>query len=155
QAKVWANFFDTLDVNQPSNGWLGINNWRQLKPGDFVAWKEGKVSSAGNTGHVMIVAGTPGNAVQENGYRYFEVPVIDSSSVYHFAPERLPPNASQKHRNGVGIGTVRILLSDTDAPIGYWAGTYWGEGETPVEGPTFSDMVRFAPMTSLQDDNDR
>ncbi len=149
QAKIWAHFFNTLDSTQAFHGWLGISNWRDLSPGDFIAWVEGKSSSSGNTGHVMMVAGKPGGVKEENGFSFFEVPVIDSSSVYHFAPERLPPNAHQEHRNGLGIGTVRIILSKSNEPIGYWAGTYWGEGDKPVKGPTLDTMVRFARMTSL------
>lgn len=148
QAKVWASFFNTLDPIQPTNGWLGISNWRNLKPGDFVAWKEGSTEST-NTGHVMIVLDQPSQIREENGYRYIEIPVIDSSSVYHFAPEQLPPNAHQSHRDGLGKGSIRLILSTDDNPIGYWAGTYWGEGSKPVMNPTYSKMIRFARMVSL------
>lgn len=148
QAKVWARFFATLDSNQAHDGWLGISNWRDLSPGDFIAWVEGK-SSSGNTGHVMMVMGRPSEIRQENGICYFEIQVIDSSSVYHFAPEKLPPHAGQQHRNGLGEGCVRIVLSKTNEPIGYWAGTYWGEGNKPVKGPTLDTLVSFARMTSL------
>ncbi|MBX9725065.1 MAG: hypothetical protein K2X81_26920 [Candidatus Obscuribacterales bacterium] len=41
------------------------------------------------------------------------------------------------------------MLSKTNEPIGYWAGTYWGEGDKPVRGPTLNTLVRFARMTSL------
>ncbi|MBX9722390.1 MAG: hypothetical protein K2X81_13395, partial [Candidatus Obscuribacterales bacterium] len=149
QAKIWARFFDTLDSNVPFHGWLGISNWRDLSPGDFVAWVEGNAAAGGNTGHVMMAAGKPSGIKQEDGYSFFEIPVIDSSSVYHFSPEKLPPNAHQEHRNGLGMGIVRIMLSKTNEPIGYWAGTYWGEGDKPVKGPTLDTMVRFARMTSL------
>jgi putative intracellular protease/amidase len=154
QAKIWAQFFDSLDKNQPHDGWLAISNWKDLRPGDLIAWQEGKISPGGNTGHVMMVRGTPGEIQQQKEFRYFEVPVIDSSSVYHFPPEHLPPKASQAHRNGLGTGNVRILLSDDNAPIGYWAGTYWGEGQKQINHPTFTKLVRFARMTPLQKTND-
>lgn len=150
QAKVWASFFNTLDSQQAHDGWLAISDWRNLKPGDFIAWKEGG-ANASNTGHVMLAAGKPSAIQQSDGYRYFEIQVIDSSSVYHFQPEYLPPKASQRHRNGVGVGCIRIILSDTNEPIGYWAGTYWGEGQKPVRKPTYSKLVRFARMVSLQE----
>ncbi len=150
QAKIWARYFDTLDSNQPKDGWLRINNWHDLRPGDIIAWQESG-SAAGNTGHVMMVAAKPSSIQQNYGYHFFEIPVIDSSSVYHFAPEYLPPKAGQKHRNGVGMGVVRIILSDSDVPIGYWSGTYWGEGDKPINGPGFSKMVRFARMMPLTD----
>ncbi len=148
QAKIWASFFDTLDSSQPTNGWLGITDWRNLQPGDLIAWKEGS-AEARNTGHVMMVLRPPSGIRQEDGYRFIEIPVIDSSSVYHFSPERLPPNASQTHRNGLGEGNIRLILSANDEPIGYWAGTYWGEGDKPINGPTSSKLIRFARMVSL------
>lgn len=150
QAKIWARFFDTLNSNRPRDGWLGISDWHNLRPGDFIAWQEGK-SASGNTGHVMLVADRPSDIKQENGVRYIEVSVIDSSSVYHFSPEHLPPNAHQQHRDGLGAGSVRIVLSGADAPIGYWEGTYWGEGRRRISEPTLSKTVRFARMMSLQE----
>ncbi|MBX9689669.1 MAG: DJ-1/PfpI family protein [Candidatus Obscuribacterales bacterium] len=148
QAKIWASFFDTLNSNTATDGWLGISDWRNLRPGDFIAWKEGS-DAARNTGHVMMVLHQPGSIQELNGYRYIEIPVIDSSSVYHFPPERLPPNANQTRRNGVGEGCIRLILSASDQPIGYWAGTYWGEGDEPVTRPSFSKLIRFARMVSL------
>ena len=154
QAKIWAQFFDSLDSSQARDGWLAISNWKDLKPGDLIAWQEGKISPGGNTGHVMMVQGKPSEIQQQKEVRYFEVPVIDSSSVYHFPPEHLPPKASQAHRNGIGTGNVRIILSADNSPIGYWAGTYWGEGQKQINGPTFTKLVRFARMTSLVKETD-
>lgn len=149
QAKIWARFFDSLDTNQPQDGWLQISDWKNLNPGDFIAWKEGG-SSSGNTGHVMMVLRKPNGVQQRNNLRYIEVQVIDSSSVYHFPPEYLPPHASMEHRNGLGIGSIRIILSQNDQPIGYWEGTYWGEGDKPVRGPTQSNMIRFGRMVPME-----
>ncbi len=101
-----------------------------------------------------MVAGSLGSVQQEGGLRYVQIHVIDSSSVYHFAPEQLPPKAYKKHRNGLGLGGIRIILSESGAPIGYWEGTYWGEGEEPVKGPTLSNLVRFARMVPLEQSND-
>jgi hypothetical protein len=152
QAKIWARFFDTLDSDQPHEGWLGVRNWRDLRPGDIIAWEKGKSASPTNhnTGHIMFTLARPSEIQQANGFRYIEIPVIDSSTTYHFVPEHLPPNAYQKHRNGLGMGTVRIILSESDAPIGYWAGTYWGEGHEQVNGPTLSHTIRFARMIPLR-----
>lgn len=148
QAKIWARFFASLERDGPSDGWLGISDWRQLAPGDIVAWKTGE-AGASNTGHVMIVAGKAGNIQQERGFRYVEIPVVDSSSVYHFKPETLPPLASQSHRNGLGCGSVRLVLSEDNTAIGYWEGSYWGEGNKPVDGPTFSKVIHFARLIPL------
>ena len=153
QAKIWARFFDGLDTERPTDGWIAIKKWQDLKPGDLIAWEEGKTSAAGNTGHVAMVMHAP-NEVREGNQRLFSVQVIDSSSVYHFAPEQLPPKASQLHRDGIGIGYIRILLSEENSPIGYWAGTYWGEGKKPIKGPTHSEYIRFARMISLKEPRD-
>lgn len=151
QAKIWARFFDTLDGDQPRGGWLGIKNWKDLQPGDIIAWEKGQNTAPENhnTGHVMMVMDKPGPLTTSGGYRYIQIRVMDSSTTYHFAPESLPPNAAQKHRNGLGIGYVRIILSDDDKPVGYWAGTYSGAEQKQVNGPTMSDMIRFGRMTSL------
>lgn len=150
QAKIWARFFDTLDPDQPHDGWLGIRSWKNLEPGDIIAWKAGS-AAARNTGHVMMVASNIGRVQQEGGYRYVEIPVIDCSSVYHFGPEHLPPKAYQKHRDGLGIGCIRLVLSPEDEPIGYWEGTYWGEGDKHINGPSMSELIRFGRLVSLVD----
>lgn len=157
QAKTWARFFGTLSDNQPSQGWLRIARYDELRPGDVIAWAKARKATdhagGGNTGHVMMVAGLPEKPQRElidgRPVLYVSVPVIDSSSVYHFPPERLPPNAHQENRNGLGVGNVRIVLSESGDAIGYWEGTYWGEGQKPVEGPKLSPDVRFARMVSL------
>jgi hypothetical protein len=146
QAKIWATFFNSLDDGQPEGGWLRLNSWKDLRPGDIIAWKE---TGGLNTGHVMMVTYPPGNIQTNNGYRYVEIPVIDSSTTYHFAPEYLPPNAGQKHRNGLGRGIIRLMLSDDDETIGYWAGTYWGEGDKPINGPAMCKMIRFARLMPM------
>lgn len=153
QAKVWANFFTEMDGDQAHDGWIRIRRWRDLKPGDIIAWKQGKAKAGGNTGHVMMVKTTPTAIQESNGYRYIEVSVIDASSVYHFAPEQLPPRAHQKHRNGLGIGCIRIVLSNDDTPIGYWEGSYWGEGEKEITHPTMSNVIGFGRMVHLEDND--
>jgi hypothetical protein len=99
----------------------------------------------------MMAVSKPSQIQETNGYRYFDIEVIDSSSVYHFPPEYLPPKAFQKHRNGLGVGRVRIILNESNNPIGYWAGTFWGEGQKPVQKPTLSKEISFARMVSLRD----
>ncbi len=153
QAKVWATFFTEMDDDQVHDGWIRIRRWRDLKPGDIIAWKAGKAKAGGNTGHVMMVQRAPATVQESNGYRYIEVSVIDASSVYHFAPESLPPRAHQKHRNGLGVGCIRIVLSNDDTPIGYWEGSYWGEGDKEITHPTMSNVIGFGRMVHLQDND--
>ena len=57
----------------------------------------------GNTGHVALVldVGSIEHGVFEgNEVSYVPVYVMDSSSVYHFAPETFPPLSGQSYRNG-------------------------------------------------------
>lgn len=152
QAKIWASFFESLEPAEAKGGWLKIANWQELQPGDFIAWRIGKNAPPGdrNTGHVMMVEDKPGPLIEENGSRYFEISVLDSSTTYHFGPERLPPHAAQAHRDGLGIGTVRIFVSPDNQPIGYWVGTYWGEGHRDINGPTESNQIRFARMVPFR-----
>lgn len=157
QAKTYARFFGTLDPSAPYSGWLGVASYRDLRRGDIVAWEKGASvndhGGHGNSGHVMMVLDPP-SAVQMqmvNGkqVRYASVHVLDSSSVYHFAPEALPPNAHQSHRDGLGKGYIRLILGDGDKVVGYWEGTYWGEGGKQLNKPSTSNMIHFGRLVNL------
>ncbi len=152
QAKTWARFFDSL-LDQPQSGWQCVTDYRNLRPGDIVAWVKAPNSEDHernkNTGHVMMVADLPGAAQQDGAMRYVRVRVIDSSTTYHFPLEELPPHAHLDHRDGLGIGYVRVYLSSKDEPIGYWAGAYWGGGDSQVTAPKFSRFVRFGRMVPM------
>ena len=159
QAKTWARFFCSLSPGYPQNGWMRVPTYHDLRRGDLIAWTKAKTAEDhaghGNTGHVMMVYGTPGAIQQDslNGenIRYVNVPVIDASSVYHFPPEELPPQAHQQHRDGLGMGCVRILISQNGEPVGYWEGSYWGEGGKPIKEPHMSSEIGFARMVHLKD----
>lgn len=151
QARIWARFFDELCSERPVEGWVPVEKWQDLRAGDIIAWENDDAAND-NTGHVMMVANKP-SVVQElrgeRGFRYVEVPVIDSSPVYHFPPERLPPHAGQRHRDGLGMGCVRIILSESNTPVGYWVGNYSAEDAKAIDGPTACKLIRFARMVSL------
>src|SRR5262249_29424634 len=138
-----------------SDGWLGVKSVEGLKPGDLIAWESPKFEEhhKGNSGHVMMVAGEVGaiksETVEGQAIRFVGVPVIDSSSVRHFPPEQLPPQAHQTGRDGVGKGVVRIILDERNRPIGYWEGTYWSEGDKPIRKPTMTDSVSFGRLVGL------
>lgn len=158
KAKTYAQFFVSLTPGQASQGWLRVTSWRDLGRGDIIAWEKGDLAEnhhGGNTGHVMIVAQAPAEpaTVEAEGrtYRYVPVRVIDSSSVKHFPPESLPPNAGQEHRDGLGEGTIRLILGENDKVIGYWEGSYWGEGQKDVKKPSLSNIIGMARMVSLVD----
>ncbi|MBY0356974.1 MAG: hypothetical protein K2W82_03150 [Candidatus Obscuribacterales bacterium] len=159
QAKAYARFFAGLSTEKPDKGWLKVGAVQDLKRGDLIAWEKGEALSDhgghGNSGHVMIVAEAPGPICQENidgsSIRYVSVYVIDDSSVYHFPPEELPPGARQAHRNGLGKGCVRIILDSAGKPIGYWEGTYWGEGKKELRRPTASSMIHCARLVPFNE----
>jgi cell wall-associated NlpC family hydrolase len=156
RADNYAQFFAQLS-SQPRNGWLAINSVTELQPGDIIAWESPHYEKyhEGNTGHVMMVLEQPGSIKEEtvNGkkIRFVGIPVIDSSSVCHFSPETLPPLTHQDRRDGVGKGTVRLVLDDRNKPIAYWEGTYWGEGQKQITKPTPSQIIYFARLIGFKE----
>lgn len=159
RANIYAQFFAQLRADKPTNGWLKVSSVKALLPGDLIAWESPSYEEhhKGNSGHVMIVSAAPG-AVQDEliggqNIRYISVAVIDSSSVKHFAPEQLPAKANQTQRDGLGMGTVRIILDaqNNDKPIGYWEGTYWGEGQKEIRKPTISNDVSFGRLVGFRE----
>jgi hypothetical protein len=154
QAKSYAKFFSQLNPSRPSSGWIGVPNYADLRRGDLIAWakqpnpRDGK--RKGNSGHVMFVLDPPGPVTEETidgtPIRFVAVRVLDSSSVYHFQPEKLPPLAGQLHRDGLGIGYVRLILNDQNRAVGYWEGTYWGEGGKALKKPSFTDLLGFGRL---------
>ena len=52
------------------------------------------------------------------------------------------------HRDGVGKGVVRIILDQSNRPIGYWEGTYWYEGGKEIRNPTLTESIAFARLVA-------
>ena len=158
QAKVFAHFFAELSTNEPRDGWVSVANYRELRRGDIIAWEKGPSTTdhagKGNSGHVMMVCEAPLSAepmtVASRVYRIVNVPVIDSSSVYHFPPEELPPSAGQSHRDGLGKGVIRLVVNEEDRAIGYWEGSYWGEGQKNITRPKLTDIIGFGRIVPLR-----
>lgn len=159
QAKSYARFFQSLSSDTPSGGWLGLKSYRALRRGDIIAWAkppspEQAGKRRGNTGHVMIASGPAGTPETTNvdgqPVRFVPVAVIDCSSVNHFRPEVLPPQTSQDHRDGLGMGTVRLIVDDNDKVIGYWEGTYSNESQVNIHHPTYSDIIGFARLERIE-----
>jgi len=156
QAKIYLQFFNDLKRDVPTDGWIRVERISDLKRGDLIAWRKPQppdgVKKKSNTGHVAIVIENKGSIEQTeiNGkkVRFQGVSVIDSSSVQHFQPEVLPPLSSMAHRDGIGKGVVRIMLDESDRPIGYWEGTYWYEGKKEIRKPTFTESIAFARLVS-------
>lgn len=152
QAKTFAKFFHELSSDTPRDGWIGVPSYKDLRRGDIIAWEKPPSGNShkGNSGHVMMVRDHPGNLerllIDGRSLVLVSVPVLDSSSVYHFPPEELPPSAEQSHRDGVGKGDVKLVLDEQGKPVGYWEGTYWGEGQKEIRKPAFSEMIGFGRM---------
>lgn len=155
RANNYADYFAQL-ASQPAAGWQSIASINDLKPGDLIAWVSPHYEEyhQGNSGHVMMVSGSPGQSRTETiggqSITYVPVPVIDSSSVSHFPPESLPPKSNQKSRDGVGMGQVRVVIDGQGKAVGYWEGTYWGEGQKEIHNPTMSDNVSFARIVGFR-----
>jgi hypothetical protein len=177
RARDYATFITSLTPEKRENGWMRLTAFRDLRRGDIIAWARrvdpDATSKKAPSGHILIVAEQPtivsestlqtseaevrlGNLktvhdpdeVQVEKFRYVTVSVIDSSSVKHFPPEKLPPKAGQKERDGVGKGSVRLILDSSDAVIGYWEGTYSGEHNREIKRPTYSDLIGMARVIS-------
>lgn len=152
QAKTFAQFFHELSADAPYEGWVGVPSYKDLRRGDIIAWEKPPSgnSNKGNSGHVMMVRDHPGNlerfVIDGRTLLLVSIPVLDSSSVYHFPPEELPPSAEQSHRDGVGKGDVKLVLNERGKAVGYWEGTYWGEGQKEIRKPAFSDMIGFGRL---------
>jgi hypothetical protein len=153
RADDYAKFFDSLSTDRPTHGWLKITSPGDLMRGDIIAWENPSVEEGlkhTNTGHVMIVVSPPEGVKRANiggsSISFIPVYVIDSSSVDHFPPESLPPLAHQSHRDGVGMGVIRLVVDEQGNPIGYWEGTFWGEGNKAITKPRYADMIRMARL---------
>jgi hypothetical protein len=157
KAHTYASFFAQLDPLVSRNGWKQIQFFQDLQRGDLIAWKRGPSAEDhhghGNSGHVMMVIDTPGAVEQITvdgvPIRYVKIHVLDSSSVRHFEPEQLPPLVNQQHRDGVGKGYIRLVVNDKNMPIGYWEGTFWGEGERHIYKPSYSPAIYFARLMDI------
>jgi cell wall-associated NlpC family hydrolase len=154
QAAAYEHFLHSCNSDQPEGGWLRISSIRDLRAGDIIAWSKPHSpenhAGKGNTGHVMFVAEPPQSVqsqmVEGQRIRFVPIKVIDSSSVRHFAPEQLPPHAGQSDRDGLGKGEVRVIVDENDRPIGYWEGTYWGEGHKDINHPSMTDSIAFGRL---------
>ena len=151
-AGKFAWFFSNLTT--ANGGWVKVPNVQSLRCGDLIAWHDNSAQTPGpghhNTGHVMVVAAQPSEPVEEmvagSQIRYVSVEVIDCSSDRHFPKEELPPLAGQLQRDGLGKGTVRIVLDSEGNSIGYWEGTYSSERNAPIDAPSSTDMIGFARL---------
>lgn len=157
QVKTYADFFASLQPGQASGGWLRLADVNELKRGDIIAWQKDASADGslkkGNTGHIAVVCQKPGavfeESIQGKKYRLVSIAVIDSSSVYHFPPESVPPNSGQLKRDGLGKGEIRLALDEAGAAIAYWEGSFWQEGGKELIAPSACSHIYFVRPVSL------
>lgn len=120
-----------------SVGWRPIGRLTAISEGDVIAWLLGG-DSAGDTGHVFVVAGKP--EVLEAGLS--AVPAYDSSNVLHYDDSRHLTDG--KMRTGVGTGTIRFNVDEaTGSPTAF----QFGPGDHFHSAPiAIGRLERIAPV---------
>lgn len=128
-----AQLADWLDSKRPlathyhaailaEHGFTQIKSLQDVRPGDILAVKYPPGTKGDNTGHVMIVSGTPKERkasvpVVENTVQW-EVPVIDESESGHGTTDtRHRPDHTSA--DGVGRGVLRIYTDRKGHVAGY------------------------------------
>ncbi|HEY1817977.1 MAG TPA: hypothetical protein VGG74_36795 [Kofleriaceae bacterium] len=99
-------------IAQPHAPWHRIDRVAELVPGDVIAWLEPPSKHSRNTGHVMIVESSPAPGARAGEYA---VSVMDSSHSGHGSHDA----RVHDHRNGLGVGSIVLLVDDSGRPIGY------------------------------------
>lgn len=102
-------------MNLPATGaqFARVQRGMDLRPGDIVAWLLPPGSE--DTGHIMIVAGTP--TVSADRADELLVPVIDATSRAHGVAD------TRSGTGGLGVGTVGLLVDADGLLVGHrWAG---------------------------------
>jgi hypothetical protein len=106
-AKDFYAFFASAQTS-----WHRVDRVADLAPGDMIAWLEPPVKHSRNTGHVMIVDAAPVAGAQPGE---LVVAIIDSSHSGHGrADARI-----RDHRNGLGAGSIVLLVDSAGKPTGY------------------------------------
>jgi len=113
-AKHFVGFIEGL----PDGGtghWRRVGRALDLRPGDVVAWLRAPDSRSKDTGHVMLVAGTPVG----HGARV-EIPIFDSTALKHGRGDRRAAGS----RTGVGEGTIVLHVDGSGRPVAFrWSPT--------------------------------
>ncbi len=99
---------------------------QDLVPGDVVVWLKTAESRSTNTGHTMIVHGSP--SADPARPDAFVVPIVDATEHPHVPGD---PRA-EAHRTGLGHGEIVLLADAAGAPVGY----RWSRGQRSREKAT-------------------
>jgi hypothetical protein len=124
QAFKYEEYFHNLPTDG-SVGWRRIDRLADSRRGDIIAWRLLQSDSAGDTGHVFIVADDP--EVLEAGL--YAVRAYDSSNVLHYDDSRDLGDGEQQ--TGVGTGTIHFEVDGTGKPTTF----QFGPGDPCLSAP--------------------
>lgn len=112
RAFKYFEFFHAL-TPESAGGWHQIDFLHDARRGDVIAWRFPEIEKDENTGHVVIVAGTP----REDGPGFFAVGVYDSASQPHFHDTR--GDGPGQFPTGIGHGYLRFQVDAAGRPIAF------------------------------------
>jgi hypothetical protein len=170
RAFVYQDYFSTLTPQ--SSSFNPISQLSQAQAGDILAWCTGaacqgdKPNSVPDTGHMMIIAGSPlpwagplptDKALHPDVTQIFALPVFDSSAEPHFAPSASDlqpnflyfPNIRQFPpigQGGVGFGYINFAVDG--------AGTVIQHGYTALDTVDPHRGQVFCPSLACQQSGD-
>jgi hypothetical protein len=91
--------------------WQRLSRAAELAPGDIIAWLKPASIATSDTGHVMVVDGAPQAGATPGEWN---VLVIDSATSGHG-----PTDTRTASGQGIGAGTIVLMVDANDAPTGY------------------------------------
>jgi len=121
-------------------GFILTNDVSQMRPGDLIAVRYVNSAPGDDTGHVMLVDSTPvpraASKPIEPGMTQWDVEVIDSATSGH-GPLDSRSEGSDKSRQGLGKGTLRLYVDASGAIAGYsWsdlaASQFYAASQRPI-----------------------
>jgi cell wall-associated NlpC family hydrolase len=120
------------DGGGAADPWRPVPTVADLAPGDVIAWLATEDSTTDDTGHVMIVTGSPTR--DPSGTGRWLVPVADSTISPHAHDSR------HDDASGLGTGTIGLAVDEHGEPVAFaWRGgisTRWHTTEIALGRPT-------------------
>lgn len=109
RAFKFEEFFALLARGAQSPGWLPVVSLLDAQPGDILAWELLPIEPDSDTGHVVVIAGSP----VINADDTVSVPVIDASATPHDDDTRVDGVG------GVGMGSISFRVDAGGAPTAF------------------------------------
>jgi len=112
-AKHFVKFITSLPPGKLVGRWRQVEGVTDLAPGDIIAWTKPRTVISDNTGHVMIVR----SAIRRHPKRSDEIiiPIMDSTAARHGRSD----SRYKAGRNGLGTGSIILVVDETNKAIGY------------------------------------